>query len=237
MKKYLLAAAITLLIFFTSNTAFSQKGGGSGGGCPQKELIKKFTELNDSLARFFIDLKKTTDSADYADFENAFPTDTTEALNVFGSRSNGLKDTMNALSDSIARYDGLLHSEIDFYNVMSRSTYADTLISRINCFFQDTTINTIDYTLDQCFGTGAAENMRLAGDLDCMSDMQSALQTARSNFETNLVNCYATLTCPGFWRPFCMAGCYVAYNGIYNEAKITAYCNYRHCMHMGCMFD
>jgi hypothetical protein len=161
MKKYLLVATITLGGVINVNYAFSQSMNGTN--CPQKELVKTYTEFTDSIARFFANLKTTTDAENFAGFVEALPTDSIEAFNVFGTRSAGLKDSMNALIDSLNNNLNLLRTAIDPYNLMSVAVFFDTLSSKISCFLADTTINSVVYLVEQCYGTGASTNRLVGG--------------------------------------------------------------------------
>ncbi len=193
-----------------------------------------YTEISDSIGRFFTNLKNTTDSVDYETFVAALPTDSTEAFDVFGSRSTGLKDTMNALTDSLGKYVLLLHNAIDPTDQLTHAQFWAELSSAMTCFYADTTILTVDYLLDQSFGTGASANLRLADDFDCAGDLQTNLAGAQMSYNQSLGSCIGTLGCPGLLRPLCVGACYAYFTNIYNNAKLSYLCIYYRCMNKTC---
>jgi|GEM_PF-6846806 len=231
MKNSFLIGTITLTTLFTANTAISQAFGGSIN-CPQKELIKRYTEITDSAARFLGNLKKTSNPDDYESFENAIARDSIEAFNVFGIRSTGLKDSMNALTDSLGVYALLLRNAIDPDNLMTVGRFFDTLSSRITCFLNDITINNLEYLLEQCFGSSTSTN-RMAG--PCEEAFAANLVSARANFQTGLASCVSAVACQaGWWRFVCLGLCYTVHSGIYNEAKSSYFCIYLMCRGLEC---
>ena len=228
MKKYLLVATITLCAVFTVNTTFSQ--GMGGPSCPDKDLTKVFTEFTDSISRFYTHLKNTTDAEDYASFVEALPTDSIEAFNIFGDRSTGLKDSINALIDSLNNNLDLLRTAIDPYGLMSLGAFLDTLSSRISCFLADTTINTLEYQVEQCYGTGESTN-RLAGEPGpCEGTFNSDMSNARFTHNLALIACTGMGgNCVGPWRLLCIGICAAAVEVAYNSTKGDIFCDYLSC--------
>lgn len=228
MKKYLLVATITLCAVFNGKNAFSQ--GMGGPSCPHKDLTKIYTEFTDSIARFFTNLKNTTSNDEYANFTGALATDSIEAFDVFGSRSTGLKDSMNALIDSLNSNLALLRIAIDPYSLMSVGAFFDTLATRISCFLADTTINTLEYLVEQCYGTGESTN-RLAGDPGpCEDTFRSDMASARYTHNLAVIGCLSVGgACTGWWRLACIGACLLAGEIIYNDAKGDIFCNYLSC--------
>jgi hypothetical protein len=236
MKKFLLVAIITFGAVLNFNKAFSQTGG-LGGSCPQKDLIQKYTEATDSLARFFAYLRRTTDSKDYESFVDDMATDSIEAFNIFGSRSSDLKDSMQALIDSLNTYTLSLQSIIDPYNTMSLAAFSDTLYSRITCFLSDTSVNTIDYLFEKCAGTGQSI-LRVAGDLDCRANLGAALTAARASYNYANIACLGFGSCSttGLYRLLCVGACLAATSIVYDRNKTDAFCDYFDCMGRSCPF-
>jgi len=228
MKKYFLVATITLAALFAGNTGFSQHG----GSCPQEDLIEKYTQFTDSMVRFLGNLQRS-DTAAYTDFMDHIPTDSIDAFDVYGSRATDLKDSMNALIDSISTYFTLLFSAIDPYNTMSKSAFYDTLTSRINCFLGTVSI---EYLVDQTLGAGAYEDLRLAPDnLGCVETLQSGMIAAQNSYNNSLGSCVAALGCPkNFWFFICAGGCIAYYSIVYDQTKRQLLCQYFNCLNKNC---
>jgi len=234
MKKYLVIFTITVVALVNSKSAYSQS---EDDGCPQRELVKRYLEIQDSVARFLNHVKKTTDSVDYSNFTTAILTDSIDAFNVFGiTRKENLKDSMNALMDSLKVYTGLIRMEIDPNLTLTDSQFATALNSKIACVNADPAINTISYLLENTFGTGASI-LRLYNDDGCADNLRAALTAARASYNYAMVGCAAGAGCPGWWKVACVAACYVYNATVYNENKIDAFCDYRACMNLSCPFN